>query len=156
MKNDVSHHVILLNLIFAQFCRIFPGKTGFRIRKTGYPIQKFICFKTYFGQGEYYLKFSAKSVKKHSEIRVFPDFRKIWISNENREVPDNINCKSVNCGIPNNIDMPLTLFQVDLFNKRKSKIVTEPYFKIEKTKYHFCFYFVFTSNIKAGDRKGYN
>ena len=78
------------------------------------------------------------------------------VTNDNREVPDNINCKSVNCGIPNNIDMPLTLIQVDLFNKRKSKIVTEPYFKIEKTKYHFCFYFVFTSNIKAGDRKGYN
>ena len=26
MKNDISHHGILLNLIFAQFCRIFPGK----------------------------------------------------------------------------------------------------------------------------------
>ena len=79
MKNDVSHHGILLNLIFAQFCRIFPGKTGFRIRKTGYPIQKFICVKTYLGQGEYYLKFSAKLVKKHPKIRVFPDFRKIRI-----------------------------------------------------------------------------
>ena len=63
MKNDVSHHGILLNLIFAQFCRIFLEKTGFWIRKTGYPIQKFICVKTYLGQGEYYLKFSAKLVK---------------------------------------------------------------------------------------------
>ena len=63
MKNDVSHHGILLNLIFAQFCRIFPGKTGFRIRKIGYPIQKFICVKTYLGQGEYYLQISAKLVK---------------------------------------------------------------------------------------------
>ena len=79
MKNDVSHHGILLNLIFAQFCRIFPGKTGFRIRKTGCPIQEFICFKTYLGQGEYYLKISAKLVKKHPKIRVFPDFRKIRI-----------------------------------------------------------------------------
>ena len=79
MKNDVSHHGILLNLIFAQFCRIFPGKTGFRIRKTGYPIQKFICVKTYLGQGEYYLRISAKLVKKHPKIRVFPDFRKIRI-----------------------------------------------------------------------------
>ena len=79
MKNDVSHHGILLNLIFAQFCRIFPGKTGFRIRKTGYPIQKFICVKTYLGQGEYYLKISAKLVKKHPKNRVFPDFRKIRI-----------------------------------------------------------------------------
>ena len=79
MKNDISHHGILLNLIFAQFCRIFLGKTGFRIRKTGYPIQKFICVKTYLGQGEYYLKISAKLVKKHPKIRVFPDFRKIRI-----------------------------------------------------------------------------
>ena len=79
MKNDVSHHGILLNLIFAQFCRIFPGKTGFRIRKIGYPIQKFICVKTYLSQGDYYLKFSAKLVKKHPKIRVFPDFRKIQI-----------------------------------------------------------------------------
>ena len=63
MKNDVSHHGTLLNLIFAQFCRIFPGKTGFRIRKIGYPIQKFICFKTYLGKGKYFLRISAKSVK---------------------------------------------------------------------------------------------
>ena len=52
------------------------------------------------------------------------------VTNDNREVPDNINCKSVNCGIPNNIDMPL--IQVDLFNKHKSKIVTEPYFWPQK------------------------
>ena len=45
MKNDVSHHGILLNLIFAQFCRIFPGKTGFRIRKIGYPIQNLFVLK---------------------------------------------------------------------------------------------------------------
>ena len=77
MKNDVSHHGILLNLIFAQFCRIFPGKTGFWIRKTGYPIQKFIFVKTYLGQGEYvYMYISAKLVKKHPKIRVFSDFRK--------------------------------------------------------------------------------
>ena len=81
MKNDISHHVILLSLIFAQFCRIFPGKTGFRIRKTGYPIQKFICVKTYLGQGEYYMRISAKLVKKHPKIRVFPDFYKIRIPN---------------------------------------------------------------------------
>ena len=79
MKNDISHHGILLKLIFAKFCRIFPEKTGFRIRKTGYLIQKFICVKTYLGQGDYYLKFSAKFVKKHPKIRVFPDFRKIRI-----------------------------------------------------------------------------
>ena len=79
MKNDVSHHGILLNLIFAQFCRIFPGITGFRIRKNGYPVQKFICVKTYLGQGEYYLKISAKLVKKYPKIRVFPDFQKIRI-----------------------------------------------------------------------------
>ena len=71
MKNDVSHHGILLNLIFAQFCRIFLGKTGFRIRKTGYPIHKFICVKTYLGQGKYYLKISAKFL--------FLDFLKNWI-----------------------------------------------------------------------------
>ena len=71
MKNDVSHHGILLNLIFAQFCRIFPEKTVFRIRKIGYPIQKFICVKTYLGQGKYYLKISAKFV--------FLDFLKNWI-----------------------------------------------------------------------------
>ena len=76
MKNDVSHHGILLNLISAQFGRIYPGKTGFRIRKTGYPIQKFICVKTYLGQGEYYLRISAKSVKYYPKNRVFPDFRK--------------------------------------------------------------------------------
>ena len=65
MKNDVSHEGILLNLIFAQFCQIFLGKTGFRI-------QKFICVKTYLGQGEYYLKFSAKSVKYYpTQIRNF-------------------------------------------------------------------------------------
>ena len=29
-----------------KFCRIFPGRTGFRIRKTGYPIQKLICVET--------------------------------------------------------------------------------------------------------------
>ena len=63
MENDVSHDGILLNLIFANFCRIFPEKTGFRIRKTEYPIQKFICAKIYLGQGEYYLKISAKLVK---------------------------------------------------------------------------------------------
>ena len=79
MKNDVSHHGILLNLSFAQFCRIFPGKTRFRIRKTGYPIQKFICVKTYFGQGEYYLKITAKQVKntlKTGFFRIYgdPDF----------------------------------------------------------------------------------
>ena len=33
------------------------------VQKPGYPIQKFICVKTYLGQGEYYLKISAKSVK---------------------------------------------------------------------------------------------
>ena len=79
MKNDVSHHGILLNLSFAQFCRIFLEKTGFRIRKAVYPIQKFICVKTYLGQGDYYLKFSAKLVKKHPKIRIFPDFQKIRI-----------------------------------------------------------------------------
>ena len=79
MKNDISHHGILLNLIFAQFCRIFPGKTGFRIRKNVYPVQKFIYVKTNLGQGEYYLKFLAKLVKKLPKIRVFPDFRKIRI-----------------------------------------------------------------------------
>ena len=72
MKNDVSHHGILLNLIFAQFCWIFPGKTG-------YPIQKYICVKTYLGQSEYYLRISAKSVKYYPENRVFPDFRKFRI-----------------------------------------------------------------------------
>ena len=69
MKNDVSHHGILLNLIFAQFCRIFPEKTGFRIRKTGYPIQKFICVKTYLVQGEYYPKISAKLVKLNNTLK---------------------------------------------------------------------------------------
>ena len=76
MKNDVSHHGILLNLIFTQFCRIFPGKTGFRIRKTGYPIQNFICVKTYLGQVEYYLRISAKLVKyypKKPGLSRFPE-----------------------------------------------------------------------------------
>ena len=86
MKNDVSHHGILLNLIFAQFCRIFPGKTGFRIRKTEYPIQKFICVKTYLGQGEYYLRISAKLVKYYPKNRVFPDFRDPDFP-ENRKTP---------------------------------------------------------------------
>ena len=92
MKNDVSHHGILLNLIFAQFCRIFPGKTGFRIRKTGYPIQKFICVKTYLGQGEYYLKFSAKLVKntlKSDFCPILPDFSgKNRIPDPENRIPD--------------------------------------------------------------------
>jgi len=57
MKNDVK----------LDFCPILPDfsgkKSGFWIRKTGYPIQKLICAKTYLGQGEYYLEISAKSVK---------------------------------------------------------------------------------------------
>ena len=70
--SNISHHGIVLNLIFARFCRI---------QKTVYPIQKFICVKTYLGQGEYYQRISAKLVKKHPKIRVFPDFRKIRIRN---------------------------------------------------------------------------
>ena len=35
----------------------FSGKTGFRIRWTGYRIQKFICVKTYLVQSKYYPKF---------------------------------------------------------------------------------------------------
>ena len=69
MKNDISHNGILLNLIFAQFCRIFLRKTGFRIWKTGYPIQKFICVKTYLVQGEYYPKISAKLVKLNNTLK---------------------------------------------------------------------------------------
>ena len=71
MKNDISQHDILLNLFFAKFCQIFPKKTGFWIQKTGYLIKKFICVKTYLGQGKYYLKISAKFV--------FLDFLKNWI-----------------------------------------------------------------------------
>ena len=73
---------MIYHIMKPDFCQILPDfsvKTGFRIRKTGYPIQKFICVKTYLGQGEYYLKFPAKLVKKHPKIRVFPDFRKIRI-----------------------------------------------------------------------------
>ena len=44
MKNDVSHHGILLNLIFAQFAG-FSGKTVFRIRKIGYLIQNLFVLK---------------------------------------------------------------------------------------------------------------
>ena len=66
------------NNLKSGFFRI-SGKIGSWIRKTGYPIQKLICVKTYMGQGEYYLKFSAKLVKKHPKIQVFPDFRKIRI-----------------------------------------------------------------------------
>ena len=56
------------------FCKILPNfskKTGFWIQKTGYLIKKFICVKTYLGQGKYYLKISAKFV--------FLDFLKNWI-----------------------------------------------------------------------------
>ena len=47
MKNDISHHGILLNLI---------RKPRLWIRKTRYPIQKFICVKTFLVQGKYYPK----------------------------------------------------------------------------------------------------
>ena len=50
----------------SDFCQILPdfsGKTGFRIRWTGYPIQKFICVKTYLVQSKYYPNISAKLVK---------------------------------------------------------------------------------------------
>ena len=53
------HHGILLNLIFAKFCRIILEK-----------IRKFIFVKTYLGQGEYYLKISAKLVKEHPKNRI--------------------------------------------------------------------------------------
>ena len=54
------------------FCQILPDfSRKNRILKTGYPIQKFIVVKTYLGQGEYYLRISAKSVKYYPKIRNF-------------------------------------------------------------------------------------
>ena len=50
----------------SDFCQILPdfsGKTGFRIRWTGYRIQKFICVKTYLVQSKYYPNISDKLVK---------------------------------------------------------------------------------------------
>ena len=78
IKNDISHHGILLNLIFARFYQIFPEKpdsgsrkTGFRIRKTGYPIPKFICVKTYLVEGVLPKNFcQIGQIKQYSKIRI--------------------------------------------------------------------------------------
>ena len=74
MKNDVSHHGILSNLIFVNFCWIFPEKTRFRIRKTEYPIQKLICFKTFklnWSNNTLKTGFSRISGKTASQIQNF-------------------------------------------------------------------------------------
>ena len=77
MKNDVSHHGILLNLIFAQFCRIFSGKNRILDPENRIPDPEIYLCLSIFGL-KHVISFFAVTLiwcKILREIQKNPDFR---------------------------------------------------------------------------------
>ena len=74
-KYDISHHDILLNLNFTRFFHKIP----FLDLENQIPnLEIYLFYKTYLGQGEFYLKIIAKLVKWYPKSRFFQSSEKTW------------------------------------------------------------------------------